>query len=155
MSDTIIIGFGNTLRGDDGAGVRAAELIRDAFPEIDVITLHELQPELAEKISYYRTVVFIDACAGGTALTCARIDADPYGKPDDSHNQSPARLLAVSNSLYNHSPDLAVVVGIPATQFEFGETLSPTTALMLPECVPLVGRLMRRTSMDAVVGAYS
>jgi len=154
LSDTIVIGFGNTLREDDGAGVRAAELIRDAFPEIDVVTLHELQPELAEKISHYRTVVFIDARAGGNALSCAGVCADASWKPDDSHSQSPACLLAASSALYNHCPDLAVMVGIPAFQFGFRETLSPTTALMLPECAALVGRLLRRARMDDVVSAH-
>ena len=63
---TLIIGFGNTLRGDDGFGRRAAERLRDVVddPEIEILSLHQLTPELMDPVSRAERVIFLDAAAG-------------------------------------------------------------------------------------------
>ena len=61
MSKVLVIGYGNTLRGDDAAGVHAAGLIAKRHPEIICVCLHQLVPELAEQIAECDIVFFIDA----------------------------------------------------------------------------------------------
>jgi hydrogenase maturation protease len=48
----LLIGYGNTLRNDDGVGVRIAEIIAEENrPHVQVIATHQLTPELAARYS--------------------------------------------------------------------------------------------------------
>ena len=139
MNRTLIIGYGNTLRGDDGAGVRAAELAADRIPGVDCVCLHELQPELAEQISRYDEVFFLDATIGSTCLRHSTL------KPDSStlngmHALSPATLLSLSKALYRRIPVTATLIEIPAWQCDFGETLSAPTQTFVNACVDTLQR---------------
>lgn len=62
MTEILIIGYGNTLRSDDGAGQRVAELVAEwQLPNVRSLPLHQLTPELAENISQAKLVIFVDA----------------------------------------------------------------------------------------------
>lgn len=140
MSGSLVIGYGNTLRGDDGAGVRAAELIRAALPDVDVVIAPQLLPELAEDISRHRHVVFLDASAhaGAQELRVTQVDAaGPFEGPV-THAASPGQLLQLSDAVYGTLPARAVLVTIPAVSFDLGEALSPLTAQRVVECLDLV-----------------
>ena len=54
----LIIGYGNTLRGDDGAGRRVVEALADTLPPGAAVSLHQLTPEWAETISHVDHVIF-------------------------------------------------------------------------------------------------
>src|SRR4029079_16715395 len=64
----LIIGYGNRLRGDDAAGYLAAESLRTLLiaPDIEILAVHQLTPELAEPIAVAGRVIFLDAAASGT-----------------------------------------------------------------------------------------
>ena len=66
---TLIIGYGNPLRSDDAFGWHASRLLAQVLTgqDVDVITCHQLTPELAEQLSRCRRAVFIDADAAGQA----------------------------------------------------------------------------------------
>ncbi len=142
MKRTLVIGYGNTLRGDDGAGVRAAERAADRFPEVDVLTVHELQPELAESISHYTRVVFLDAAMEGSGVRTMPVGPATDQRPDGSHGHSPERLLTLCQSLYGHTPEQSLAVAIPARSFDFGEQLSPFTEKMIEQAVEEVGHFL-------------
>ena len=58
----LVIGYGNTLRGDDGVGPRAAEAIATlALPGVRALVCPLLTPELAEAVSQAGVVIFVDA----------------------------------------------------------------------------------------------
>ena len=60
--DFLVIGYGNTLRGDDGVGPRVAEAIHQlALPGVRALVCPMLTPELADPISRAHTVIFVDA----------------------------------------------------------------------------------------------
>jgi hydrogenase maturation protease len=63
----LVVGYGNTLRRDDGVGVRAAELMAEdpRFAGIEVLTAYQLTPELALDIAAASLVVFVDADVRG------------------------------------------------------------------------------------------
>ena len=46
MKPALLIGLGNTLRGDDGVGIRVAERARTRFPELDVLSVTDCLPNL-------------------------------------------------------------------------------------------------------------
>jgi Ni,Fe-hydrogenase maturation factor len=63
----LVIGYGNTLRRDDGAGVRAAEMmaVDPRFAAVEVLMVYQLTPELSLDIATASLVVFIDADVRG------------------------------------------------------------------------------------------
>jgi hydrogenase maturation protease len=147
MSVPLVIGYGNTLRGDDGAGVRAAELVRDRVEGVDVLTIHELQPDLAETVAGRDTVIFLDADAGAGTLVCVRLEpGTATEEPLRSHLLTPPQVLALCRILYGRAPGEAWLVGIPAEDFAFRETLSGRTAASLDACIVLVDGLLHRVS---------
>ena len=129
MCNTLILGYGNTLRGDDGAGALAAEAIAaQALPSVDVRVLHQLLPELAAPIAAADLVIFIDAAVG----TAGQVQCEPVvpavGLPVLSHRCSPGQLLGlVASTLQRPSPP-AWTVSVAGHGFELGAPLHPTTA---------------------------
>jgi len=138
VNRVLVIGFGNTLRGDDGAGIRAATGIRAALPSVDTLCVHSLQPELAEAVAEYETVVFLDASVGVDTVTLTLLDACPSAARVDPHTSSPAAIVSLAAQVYGRTPANVLLVEIPAAVYEYGETLSPATAEAVRQCVNLV-----------------
>jgi hydrogenase maturation protease len=120
IAHTLIIGYGNALRCDDGAGYIAAELLRE------VLSLQQLNPELMEPISRARRVIFIDAAVVGRAGGFQRVPLRPSPACSRfTHHTTPETLLAGAQSLYGHTPE-AVLYTIPGRFFEVGQELTPS-----------------------------
>jgi hydrogenase maturation protease len=134
MPHTLIIGYGNPLRGDDGFGWHAAlrlrEIIQDAG--IEILAVHQLTPELMDAISRARRVIFIDAAVGEDAgkLTVTALETTGGPAAVFTHFATPAALLEGARSLYGAKPEglLITVVGL---DFELGEELSEPVQLAL------------------------
>lgn len=143
MKRTLLIGYGNTLRGDDGAGIYAAERAAQRFPGLDLLTVHELHPDLAETMSRYREVIFLDAGVEGSRLRADAVEpaADPL--PGGSHSHSPATLLSLCGYLYGRTPERSLLIAIPGQTFDFGEQLSPFTEKMVEQAIEEVGHYLR------------
>ncbi len=67
----LVIGYGNDLRCDDGAGRAVADRIEAmALPGVEVRSVQQLAPELALDIACAETVVFVDASIDVAETTC-------------------------------------------------------------------------------------
>jgi hydrogenase maturation protease len=142
MNKVLVIGYGNTLRGDDAAGIRAAELIAKRRPEIECVCMHQLMPELAEQIAVSDIVFFFDADVNVTQPNVRLVVPSVEDDQPRTHFISPESLLRLSQLLYQRMPLKAYVVGIPASQFEFSEELSESTKKAVEESVILVESLL-------------
>jgi len=142
MSKVLVIGYGNTLRGDDAAGVKAAELIAQRHPEFEYIYLHQLVPELAEKIGDFDIVFFIDAQKDITQPSVRLIAPSIEADQPRTHFISPESLLALSQQLYQRMPSNAYVIGIPASEFKFSEELSAQTTQGVTDCPAMVEQII-------------
>ena len=142
MSKVLVIGYGNTLRGDDAAGVKAAVLIAQRHPEFEYIYLHQLVPELAEQIGEYDLVFFIDAQKDITQPNARLVVPSVGADQPRTHFILPESLLSLSQQLYQRIPTKAYVVGIPASQFEFSEELSTQTEKAMHECVAMLEKYL-------------
>ncbi|MFZ0963877.1 MAG: hydrogenase maturation protease [Terriglobia bacterium] len=135
---TLVVGYGNPLRSDDGFGWQAAYLLEQALADQDteVITCHQLTPELAEPLSHSNRVVFIDADAKGNPGDIHRRAIRPQTAASSAftHSCTPSGLLASAQALYGHRPK-ALVVTVSAQSFAFGDSLSPVVAAALPAVV--------------------
>lgn len=144
MANALIIGYGNPLRGDDGLGWHAARLLADvaAARDAEVVTCHQLTPELAQPISEAATVIFVDAAREGPPglLDWRRVEG-LAGPASYTHHISPESLLGLARELYGRSPR-AFVVSVAAGSFECGEELSSVVRAALPALVKRVGDLL-------------
>jgi len=136
----LIIGYGNDLRSDDGAGIRAAAMIAARDLKTRVITCHQLTPELADDIARAAQVVFIDAYAADENGVRLRIERIGNGDMSSAqgHRSDPASLLDLARRLNGRVPE-AWVVGIPAYCFDAGEVISRATAQRIDEVVAWFG----------------
>jgi hydrogenase maturation protease len=156
----LVIGYGNTLRRDDGVGVRAAELLAaDArLAGADVLAVHQLTPELALDIGAASLVVFIDADVsaepGAIRVEPLTVRAEPApAEPGtSSHHVGAAELLALARELTGAAPE-AVTVGIGVTDLEIGEGLSYAVEAALGRIVDMVSDLVASHQRDVREGS--
>ena len=128
VNQTLIIGYGNALRGDDGAGYIAAELLRERVqgPSVEVLSPQQLTPELMEPISRARQVMFIDASVVGKSGGFHSIQLRPAPACSHfTHQVTPETLLAGAQSLYGCTPK-ATLYTIPGRSFDIGQELTPS-----------------------------
>ena len=134
----LVIGYGNELRGDDGAGVRAAELFAERCPAARVIVVPQLTPELAEGVAAAARVVFIDAYAASESYAPLRVERlmpnAASAAPLFAHRGDPAVLIALCSRLYAHFPE-TWVLGIPAFCCTAGASLSCATLRRIDDAV--------------------
>jgi hydrogenase maturation protease len=123
-ADFLVIGYGNTLRSDDGVGARVAAAIEElALPGVTALVRHQLTPELAEPVSEARAVVFVDAAADASTEVRLRPLEPAAGAQLMAHAADPRTLLAMAKQLFSRCPP-AWWLTIPVENLEFGEELS-------------------------------
>lgn len=120
----LLIGIGNTGRGDDGLGWMFADYVREhASSLFDVEYRYQLQVEDAELIGQYDTVVFADASHenldGGFVFKACETAGHFYYS---SHMQSPETLLFLSEKLFGKKP-AAFIIAITGVEWELKTTL--------------------------------
>jgi hydrogenase maturation protease len=140
---TLIIGYGNPSRRDDGVGLAVVNGLRqwlgkapleegdDGYNEldgeIDTLFLQQLMPELAETLAQYDRVWFVDAHLGVYPELVRRsavlASLDPAMV---SHHLKPQALLVLAGQLYGHMPE-AELISIRGFDFDFGDELSART----------------------------
>jgi hydrogenase maturation protease len=146
MPRVLIIAYGNPLRSDDGVAWRAAEQLQNKFPlqEVEIQTLHQLSPELAESISRSGLTIFIDAASGPGHAGEVRVQQVESGSADSSrfcHLLSPAAVLAMAKQVYGRMPN-AFCATVTGENFEHGEQLSPALQVALPRLIRRVEDLV-------------
>lgn len=126
MRHILVIGYGNPLRGDDGFGKVAAELLQQrGFAGLEIIVSHQLNPELAERIHNSRHTIFLDAEAGDEPGALRATAVEPCDLSSSGmHNFEPGSLLALSQALYGEAPP-ATLITAGARSFEHGAEISP------------------------------
>ncbi|RPJ33421.1 MAG: hydrogenase maturation protease [Verrucomicrobiaceae bacterium] len=153
MIQTLVIGYGNELRGDDGAGPAVARLIAaQEIPGVAVEICHQLLPEHAAKIAAAECVVFVDAAAGDAdEISVRRIQ--PASHPEFcGHRCDPEKLLHWCSLLASRVPQ-AWFVQIPAADFGIGEKLSQKTRRHVRDAVVLILRMVKDHAGTVLVSA--
>lgn len=135
MVRTLVIGYGNPLRGDDGVGWHAAQHLAQSnrTHHMQIMVRHQLDPELAVPISQADQVIFIDASEGEQPgeVKSQHIDPHPSSPGAFTHHLEPGALLAFARDLYGSYPD-ATLFTITGKSFGFREGLSQPVLNALP-----------------------
>jgi hydrogenase maturation protease len=117
----LAIGIGNPLRHDDGVGRHVLEaLAGDA--DIEKLEVLQLTPEVAEQITSYSVVIFIDAHVNARYPMIREVDSVLAPIPL-THVASPAEIVAIARALFGFSGH-AYICRVPASNFSEGEGLS-------------------------------
>ncbi len=152
-----MVGFGNAYRRDDGAGRAVVNLLRqelgqpaldpldDGFAElgraIDTVVVHQLVPEFADLLGPYDLAIFVDARVAGEGEPLRETVIAPFAHTSSvSHHLHPASLLDLTRRLHGRAPD-GVLLSLEGHDFDFGETLSPETAGLVPLAVARIRAL--------------
>ena len=121
----LVIGYGNTLRRDDGVGPGVAEAVAAlALPGVRTLACPLLTPELAEPVSQARMVLFVDAAVDAPREVQLRMLAPAESSQIMAHAASPATLLALARDVFGHAPE-AWLITIPVEELGIGEEFSP------------------------------
>jgi len=131
----LVIGYGNTLRGDDGVGPRVAEAIEQLnLPGVRTLVCQQLSPEHAEPVSLAHIAVFVDAAVDAPREVQFR-KLEPAGSSQlMAHAADPRTMLALARDVFGHVPE-AWWLTIPAVKLDFSEELTPEAQRGLEEAV--------------------
>ena len=137
----LIIGYGNTLRSDDGVGPRLVEAVGALrLPQVRTLICQQLSPEHSGLVALAGAVIFVDATVDAPHTVQLR-ELKPG--PDAqlfAHAVDPRTLLAFARDVFDHAPR-AWWLTSPAVSLEFGENLSPTTEAGYHEVLEQIKRL--------------
>jgi hydrogenase maturation protease len=153
MKKFLLLGYGNPDREDDGVawhilraltiklGLPAPDSYEDEFsqsPQIDFEFHLQLTPEMAEDISGYEYVCFVDAHTGNIPEEVRLINVESdFQRSPFTHHLTAQSLLSICETLYKTKPD-SVLLSVRGYQFLFSPVLSEQTAALVPEAVELV-----------------
>ncbi len=140
QGDTLILGVGNPLRGDDGVGVLAVQrlLARPDLPAgVAVVDGGTAGLGLIPLIENYRRVVLVDAVLmgepPGTVRRFAWHEARVAGheQPLSLHQSDLADALALAEAL-GSLPPVIIVYGVQPQHTDWEQPLSEAVARALP-----------------------
>jgi hydrogenase maturation protease len=144
VRSVLVIGYGNSLRGDDGFGIAAADQLRETLHStlVRVLTCQQLTPELASEMSKVNRVIMIDAARDDTAgvITVSKIVPES-GLTPFTHELLPSTLLACSQELYGACPE-TFLVSVTGYSFDFSDKLSDALKLIMPRVLVRVRELI-------------
>ncbi len=156
MKRTLILGYGNFDRQDDGVAWHVlAEVARrlgcavphspeDEFPPSngtpDFMFELQLTPEMAETIAQYERLCFVDAHTGAVPMdvNVSPITAEFQASPL-THHLTPQSLLTFAQTLYQARPE-AILVSVRGYQFGFERELSPFTAQLAQQAAERIAK---------------
>jgi hydrogenase maturation protease len=124
---TLVIGYGNDSRNDDGVGwFVVAELAKLGLPAT-LETAHQLEVDFAEIVRDYDQVIFVDAAIPESPAPWTRADVVPgFQSHAVAHFLTPGDVLGLCRTLYGCAPG-GVLFSIRGHDFNFGMDLSPAT----------------------------
>ena len=150
MKTVLILACGNTLRGDDGVGLRIGSVLQEEFHNVptasgvEVILTQQLLPEHAEPLSRTNTAIFLDCSAiaqSGFVSTYSLSPAQSLPRIF-THHLDPASLLKLTHDLYGRTLLRAVVITIGGKSFELHQQLSEPVTAAIPIAVQAVHRVI-------------
>lgn len=139
---TVVLGVGNILYGDEGVGVYGAQVLADCFrfaPTVDVIDGAMLGPAMLEVFSQAKTLIVLDALAADAEpgsifrLPAGELRELRPGFRPAAHEVDPLHLLRMA-PLLGHVPDM-VLLGIVPASTQIGVGLSPALEAAFPRFI--------------------
>lgn len=146
--ETVVIGVGNPLMGDDGLGIAALELLRNGWhfePHLDLLDGGTWGLNLLPHVERARRVLFIDAINAdaepGALVELEREDIPRFLARKLSPHQIDVKEVLALAELRGTLPPELVAVGLQPESVEMRTSLSPVLVSRLGD---LVARVIER-----------
>lgn len=131
--EKLIIGIGNTSRGDDALGWLAAQALSEQDAHLHPV--YQLQIEDAELISRYKEVLIVDASVStydeGYKYRACRSGDD---RSFTTHSVSPECMLYLCEMHFDSCPEVHILE-ITGTSWELGEDITKEAELNLQKAL--------------------
>ena len=151
MKRTLIAGFGNVLRGDDGFGVEVLRRLGERGVASDSVELLDVGTggiRLAQElITPYDRLIIIDATTRGGApgtVYSLIVDAVKPTREIDMHTAVPSRALEVAQAFGPLPAEIYLIGCEPGSVDELTTDLSPPVAAAVDEAVRRVAEILER-----------
>jgi hydrogenase maturation protease len=160
---TLVIGLGNPILKDDGAGILTCRAVAAAVgdvPEIDITELSVGGITLMEHMIGYQRVIIVDALwtSPEEAGQVIAFDAGDFGETLNTRSTHDTDLLTALNVGRSLGADLPVdeqiqIVAITANQvLDFGEEPTPAVKAAIPTACETVLNLLQTPILDIAGG---
>ena len=145
VCETLVIGVGNPLRGDDGVGVRVAEALveRDLPRDVEVVDGGTQGLGIVSLMEGRRRVILVDAAdmgrAPGSFVRFKPEDVRMWGDAEhlSIHGAGLRDALLLAQAL-GTLPEEVVIFGVQPAKIEWESALSPEAEASLPALVEAV-----------------
>ncbi len=133
----VVIGLGNEIAGDDGAGIAVARILEDKLADhtdVEVVALPWAGFSLLDTLRGRKRAAIIDCLATGnyppgTIVPLSESDLAGSVRLNSFHDISYPTVLALGRRMGWEMPDTIAIWGIEASSVgTFSEDLSPTVA---------------------------
>jgi hydrogenase maturation protease len=149
MKPDLVIGLGNPLMGDDGAGAAAAEVLandRTLARHVDVISADTDVLSCAHHMERRRRVLLIDAIEGDVPGSISVLrESPPLEGQQHAHHLSAPAMLALLRQVTPTLHDTEFIwILVTVNSARVGMQLSPEVAAAIPQVAERVRRELRR-----------
>ncbi len=152
---TLMLGWGNQGRGDDGLGPALIQAIaRRSLPGMTVGYDYQLQIEDAFEVARFPRVIFVDADRSGPEpFSLRRLSPAAQSLSFSSHSVTAGGLLALTRELFGGLPE-AWLLGIRGYNFDrFDESLSPAARKNMAAAADFVAAALETGRFDEMPAA--
>jgi len=151
--NTLILGLGNTLLGDEGVGVKTVSYLQNTQPVLQTVEMLDggtLSFILAGPVEDADNLIVIDAAqlnsAPGTVHLFEGQEMDQFvmrNKHNSVHEVSLSDLLVIAH-LSGQLPQRRALIGIQPERIDWSDTLSDSVTQSVPVASDLVHELLMR-----------
>lgn len=145
----LIVGYGDSLRGDAAAGHLVAATVSSwKLETVKSFSLKQLGPELVFSLAKADYAIFVEPCAEGSRIQTTQVCPIEVVKPGHktlhatSEPRDLGRLLALTQQFYSNLP-LCWVLKIPTETFNNGQALSSTTKTGISQALRTIAQFLR------------
>lgn len=158
--DTLIVGLGNPLRGDDGVGIRVVELLaaRELPVGVEVVDGGTQGLELVNLIEGWQRVILVDAANLGLAQGQFRRFSLDETRLLDVHEPMSIHAAGLRDALLLAQalgvlPGEVIIYGVQPAKLDWETELSPQVEAAIPEITNCILDELEQTSLP--VGDFS
>lgn len=155
QKNILILGVGNLLLSDEGAGVHAVNYLQERYeipPEVVVLDGGTAGMELLNFIIQCNYLILLDAVNSGEAPgTLLRLDDQQvpqfFATKMSPHQIGLTDILAAA-ALSGGTPPRIILLGVQPASFELGMDLSPVVAPVIPQMITIVIDELRKLGLE-------
>lgn len=143
MMQTLVLGLGNSLMGDDGIGVKVIEQLRTANLAAEIRNGATGGLSLLQTMKEFKKTVVVDAVEMGknpgtlSRLTSKQLLGLPESQNFSLHEIGLVEVLKLGQGLKEEIGDV-IIIGVQPKDFKSGENLSPEVERQIPAIIEMV-----------------